>query len=437
MADRTSRTLLVLALGVVPLASLPLAASAQTSVFYSPPKVVKQGTNATPIAGSGTVRVQVFVNANGSVGATKIQRSTNPKDNAAALEIAKTSRYKAGARDAKPVGAFYTMDLKFNGTQVVNDTGSTSSAVTTANTLIRSGNYAQAKSQLNTYLASHPTDGNAQALLGVADSFTNDAAGAAAAFDKAGTVPANFKTVAVKAYSDAAADALKNKQADQAAAYAQKSIALQPTANAYYVEGIAYANAQQYDKSQSALEQAKTLAQSGHADAATLNAIDTQLVSAYLLGGQEQKGLTLAQDLKRRDPSANVDVAVAAYYNQQAQAAAKSGNTAAAVAAYENGAKTSPANASVLYTNAAQMLAQNAKSKDDWTKVKAETDKALAANPNSAPANYLAGIALGNSGDLAGAKAALQKAKANVGSDAQLSAQIDAQLANLAKLGQK
>jgi TonB family protein len=365
------------ALGALALASAPLAGAAQTSTFYSPPKVTKFGKNTTPVAGSGTVRLKVFVHKNGSVGSVQVLKSTNRGDDRAAVEIAKSSTYKPGARDAKPEDAYYTMDLKFTGSSLANAPAS----------------------QANQATAS---------------------AGSA------------------RQYADEAAAALKAKNPSQALTLAQKSLAVQPNANAYYIEGVAYLDGREYDKASSALEQAKSFAQSGHADAGTLNAIDSQLVQAYLLGGQSQKGIALAQDLKRRDHSnTHIDTALAAYYNQQAQAAAKAGKRDEAVSDLESGAKASPANAAILYTNAAQVLAQNAKSREDWQRVKAEADKALAVDPNNANANYVAGVALGNSGDLPGAKAALEKAKANVGSDAQLGAQIDAQLAQLAKLGQK
>lgn len=439
MVNRTPRTLLALALGALPLASFPLAVSAQTSTFYSPPKILKFGTHAAPIIGKGAVTLKVFVKKSGQVGSVQVIKSTNHGDDTAAQQIAKSSTYKPGARDAKPIDAFYTLDLKFNGSSFQANTGSASGSVNQADAQIQAGKYADAKTTLQAYLAGHPSDAAAQALLGVADSYLNDSAGATAAFDAAGTIPNNFKGVASKAYSDAAIDALKAKNEQQALTYAQKSLAVQQNANALYVEGIAYMNAQQYDKASTALEGAKALAQTGgKADAKTMIAIDTELAQSYLLGGQTQKGLALAQDVKRRDPSdTHIDDAIATYYNTQARDLVKAGKTADAVAQYEAGAKAAPGSAGILYVNAANVLAQGAKSKDDWQKVKAESDKALALAPNNANALFLQGVALGNTGDLAGAKAALTKAKANVGSDTALSAQIDAQLANLAKLGQK
>jgi tetratricopeptide (TPR) repeat protein len=440
MADRTFRLLAALAFSATALASAPLVASAQTGTFYTPPKLLKQGTATSPIGGTGAVTVQVFVHKDGSVGAVKLEKSTNHNDDAAALEIAKSSTYKAGVRDAKPIDAFYTMALKFNGSSVVNDTGTESSTLLQANALIRAAKYAEAKTELQSYLTAHAGDKNAEALLGVADAYTNDAAGAAVAFDAAGTIPDQFKVVAAKAYADAAVDALKAKNNDQAIALSDKALALQQNVNTLFIQGTAYANAQKYPQAIADLEKAKAQAAAGHADTATVNAIDASLATAYVFGGQVDKGLALAKALKTRDPSnTRVDDTLAAYYNQQAVAAMTAGRKAEAVADLENAAKAVPSRGVVLYVQAANILAQG--DKPDWKAVKAEADKALAIGPNDPRANYVAGIALANQldpkagkPDTAPAMAYLQKAKANAGSDSSLTGDIDKAIAALTKM---
>jgi tetratricopeptide (TPR) repeat protein len=440
MADRTSRRLAALAFSALAVAAAPLVASAQTGTFYTPPKLLKQGTATSPIGGTGAVTVQVFVHKNGSIGGVKLEKSTNHNDDAAALEIAKSSTYKPGVRDAKPIDAFYTMALKFSGTSVVNDTGTDSSTLLQANALIRANKFAEAKTELQSYIAAHADDKNAQALLGVADAYTNDSAGAAAAFDAAGTIPDRFKIVAAKAYADAAVDALKAKNNEQAIALSDKALALQVNVNTLFIQGTAYANAQKYPQAIADLEKAKTQASSGNADSATLNAIDASLATSYIFGGQVDKGLALAKALKQRDPNnTRVDDTLAGYYNQQAVAAMKAGRKAEAVTDLENGAAALPARAVVLYVQAANILAQG--DKPDWKAVKAEADKALALAPNDARANYDAGIAVANmldpkagKPDTAPAMAYLQKAKANAGSDASLNGDIDKAIAALAKM---
>jgi len=430
MAERSLRLLVASALGAFALGSFAPPASAQTSTFYTPPKIIKQGTATSPIAGTGAVTVQVFVKKDGSIGTVKIEKSTNHADDAAATEIAKTSTYRAGLRDAKVIDAFYTMSLRFSGSSVVNDTGTSSNQLMAANALIRANKFSDAKTQLDQYLTAHPGDKDAEALLGVADGYLSDNAGATAAFDAAGTIPERFKSVAAKAYADAAVDALKAKNNDQAIALAGKALALQENVNTLYIRGTAYANAQQYAPAIADLERAKAQATAGHADVATLNAIDSSLATADLLGGQPDKGLALAQDLKRRDPSyTRIDDALAAYYNRQAVDAMKAGNRTLAVTDLENAAKAVPTRAVILYVQAANVLSQG--DKPDWKAVKAEADKALAVDPNDARANYVAGIALANQGDGKNAIVYLQKAKAAAGSDAELNTNIDAALKKL------
>ena len=430
MVERTLRPLAVLALGALALASIPLPSSAQTSTFYTPPKVIKQGTPSSPVVGTGSVTVKVFVKKNGSVGPVTVVKSTNHGDDAAAVEIAKTSTYKPGYRDAKPIDAFYTMALNFSGSAVTTDTGSTVNQVNAANALIRANKFAEAKTELQSYLIGHPTDSQAQALLGVADAYLDDPQGAVTAFDAAGTVPERFKVVAAKAYSDAAVDALKAKNNDKAIALADKGLALQKNVNTLFIRGTAYGNAQKYPQAIADLEQAKAQATAGHADAATLNAIDASLATSYIFGGQADKGIALANALKQRDPSSTrVDDTLAAYYNQQAVAAVQAGKKDEAVADLENAARVVPSRAVVLYVQAANVLSGG--TAPDWKRVKAEADKALAIDPNDARANFVAGIALANQGDSKGAIPLLQKAKAYAGSDASLLTEIDTALKKL------
>jgi tetratricopeptide (TPR) repeat protein len=430
MAHPTSRLFAALALGTLTLAA-SAAAWAQTSTFYTPPKIVKQGSASAPVLGTGAVTVKVFVKKDGSVGSVTVQKSTNHGDDAAATEIAKSSTYKPGLRDGKPIDAFYTLALKFNGSSVTTDTGSGATDVNAANALVRAGKYAEAKTQLQAYLTGHPGDKNAAAVLGVADTYLNDYPGAAAAFDAAGTIPDRFKVVAAKAYAEAAVDALKAKNNDQAIALADKALTLQQNVNTLFIRGTAYGNAQKYPQAIADLERAKAQATSGRADPATLNAIDASLATSYIFGGQIDKGLALAKELKSRDPSnTRVDDTLASYYNQQAVAALKAGKKAEAVADLENAARAVPSRAVVLYVQAANVLSQG--DKPDWKAVKAEADKALALDANDARANYVAGVALANAGDGKSAVPYLQKAKANVGADTSLAADIDTALKKLA-----
>ena len=415
-------------LAVMLLGAVPLAAAAQQ---YVPPKLLKQGSSTSTIGGVGSVTVKVFVKADSSVGSVEVEKSTNARDDAAATEIAKNSSYTAGVCDGKKIDAFYTFVLNFTANSVSIEGQPSVSELASATALLRAQKYAEAKADAQAYLVKQPGDPAALAVLGAADSFLNDTPGALAAFEKAGPIPEQFRNIAAKVYADAGVEALKARDNDRAIALATKALGLQESVNALYIRGTAYANAQNYTAAQGDMEKAKMMAIAGKADAATLNAIDAALTTAYLFGGQSAKGLALAQALKARDPAgaARVDTAIEAYYTNQAAAAVTAGKKDEAVSVLETGAAAVPARAVSLLVQAANVLAQG--TTVDWKRVKAEADKALAIDANDARANYIAGVALGNAKDNAGALTFLQKAKANAASDSALSAQIDAAIRSI------
>src|SRR5579872_5298792 len=154
--------------------------------YYTPPKLVKQGTATTPLAGNGTVVIQVLVNPDSTFKVQKIVKSTNSADNQAAMEIAQTAQYAPATKSGKKVAAFYTYTLKF----VINATQS-SSATGGGGTLakytaeVHAGHYTEARTGLQSYLQAHPDDSQANALLGVSEFFLNNFPDSAAAFTKA------------------------------------------------------------------------------------------------------------------------------------------------------------------------------------------------------------------------------------------------------------
>lgn len=427
-------------LAALALASIPLAAAAQTAQFYTPPKVVKQGTTSSPMP-KGAVTLKVFVKRDGTVASVEVKKSTNPADNAAAVEIAKSSTYRPGAKDGKPGDYFYTMQLKFDGRAA--QTNSAGPGAPTAageigqiNALLRANKYDDARTQAQAYLSTHPGDKTAAAMLGVADNFLNKSGEAAQAFDQAGDIPVNFRAVAATAYGDAAAQAIRDKNYDQAVAWGSRAVAVQPeNANAYYVRGTAYSFQQKYGESLADLQRARQIA-GDKADQRTRDSLDVALLSAYLNAGQGDKALALAADIKRREPgNTSADIAVGNYYQSQAATAIKAGKRDDAVTSLEAAAARVPSQAASLYTAAANVLANDPK--PDWKRVKAETDKGLTAAPNDPRLLFLSGVALANQGQNRDAKTALDKAKANVGADAALAKQIDDSLAVLAKQGVK
>jgi tetratricopeptide (TPR) repeat protein len=120
-----------------------------------------------------------------------------------------------------------------------------------------------------------------------------------------------------------------------------------------------------------------------------------------------------------------VQYAIAQYYNDKANAAIKAGNIADAVAQFDSGAAAAPTQAVSLYGNAALTLAKE--TKPDWKRVKAESDKALAIDPNDARANYTAGLALFGDKNPKEALVYFTKAQAaaKAGTDPELIARIE------------
>ena len=412
------------------LVAAPLAAAAQIS-YYTPPTLAKRGTPTSAIAGAGTVIVQVMVNKDASFKVVRVIHSTNPGDNAAALEIAKTSAYKPATRGTEKQVAYYDFTLKFTGKGATaastEDTGGTAQY----DRMIRAGNYSGAQSGLKSYVAAHPTDGNAQQLLGVADTFLNQDEDAATAFDAGGTISPLYKSVATKAYSDYSATAAKNNQPDKAVAAAKKAVALEPNFNTYNTLGSAEASAGQNDAAVTDLEKARSLGTS--AKPADRAIVDANLVAIYLAANKPDMAKQVAAEAKQLDPSSTgTDTVFANYYIKQAQANSAAGKSGAAAASFEQAAAAAPSQAAVLYTQAAFAYLQ-AQPKADATSAKADADKALALKPDDASANYAAGVALADQGNAKDALVFLNKADtlAKAANDAKLTAQIESAIKQL------
>ncbi|HKU80773.1 MAG TPA: TonB family protein, partial [Candidatus Tumulicola sp.] len=192
----------IAAIAAVAAAAATLPAGAQYANEFSPAKLLKQGSTSVAIAGSGTVVVQVQVNADGSHKAIKVIHSSNAGDNAAALDIAQNSTYRPAHRGQKPVPAFYDFTLKFNGKSVASSesggagggsSAGLSPAASQVAALIRAKNYAAAKSKAQAELLSAPGDESLREMLGIAAYNAGDVTTAAAAFDKVSSIGTQFK----------------------------------------------------------------------------------------------------------------------------------------------------------------------------------------------------------------------------------------------------
>jgi len=379
--------------------------------YYTPPKLVKQGTATTPLAGNGTVVIQVLVNPDSTFKVQKIVKSTNSADNQAAMEIAQTAQYAPATKSGKKVAAFYTYTLKF----VINATQS-SSATGGGGTLakytaeVHAGHYTEARTGLQSYLQAHPDDSQANALLGVSEFFLNNFPDSAAAFTKAGTVPSQYTTVAANAYAKAAQSAISTKNGSAAVADATKAKQLSPGAPTWNLLGNAQLVNNDYPGAAQSFEQARALAQNdGKLDSKERGTITANLIAAYADSDQIEKAVALLPEMKQLDPDNGMPLShVVDYYAKKAQAASNAGKTADAISWYEKGAAYGGPLAHSMYTNEAVLYMQAAH--PDWIQVKTIADRALALQPDDARANLAVGIALVNQRKGSEAVSYLQKA---------------------------
>jgi len=378
----------------------------------------------------------VLVKPDGTFKVARVISSTNPHDNAAAIEIANTSTYKPATRNGKRVMAYYDYKISFTGGSAATSEGSAAGGATGLDGLMnlaRAGKFAEAKNGATAYLKNNPTDPRANLILGIASSYTNDPLGAASAFDKAGTIPENYRTLAQQTYSEAASAAIKAQQPSDAVGLAKKSIAIGPSVTAFNTLGNAEYALKQYAAATTDLEKARGLLETSKVPAAQRAIIDTNLAAAYFANDQPDRGTAIAKEAAQLDPSLSSGTMIENYYIGKANALRQSGKTAEAGALLEQAAAAVPKDSVALYTSAASDYA--AGSTPDFKRAKSTADKALAISPNDARANFVAGIALVNDHDSKNGLVYLNKADAaaKAGSDAALTAQIEAVLKRVPK----
>jgi tetratricopeptide (TPR) repeat protein len=418
--------------------ALPLSAPAQESNSYQPPKLIKQGTATSPISGKGTVIVKVLVHADGTFVVQNVLKSTNHADDAAALEIARTSRYRPALRNGKATLAFYDFSLKFAGSKVSSagegGGGGAGGEVDRYNRMISAGNFSGAKSGLTEYLAAHPGDVPASLALGLASVHLSDYAGAVKAFDQAGTLPARYAPLAATAYLQYATESARGSDPQAAVAAAKKAVRYLPNAPTYNALGYAEIAAGSTD-AVADLEKARSLAAAdSKMTTGARGTIAVNLVQAYLLAGKADQAKALADETAKADPASGklAYVALANDYVKKANAKAKTGDQAAAAALFESGAQAVPAQAVTLYSQAA-FAYLNMKPNPDTAKAKVAADKALALAPDDPEANFAEGVGLADAGNSKDALVYLNKADAAAkkGTNAGLTANIEAVIKQL------
>lgn len=422
-------------------------ASAQLANEYSPAKLLHMGKSSKGIAGSGTVIVQVQVNANGSHRVVRVIHTTNAGDNAAAMEIAQNSTYRPAHRGASAINAFYDFTLKFKGKTV--SSGASSSAKSgveaTIDNMIRAGNYNGAKARAEAVLASEPSNATVAQELGAANYFLNDTSGAAAAFAKADTITAEFKQVAANAFMQASVK-LANSDPSAALTYAQRAVALLPNSgSAYYALGSAELSSGNATQAVTDLKKSHDLVFADpKADVKSRVNVDSELYAAYVKAGDSAGAAATAAQIKQLDPNNSTLSTLQANSSiSEGLAYEKAGKYDDALAAYEKAAASSNPDAQVTgnvhaaFALAAKLGQSGSKaSASDYVRMQGYADKALAIRPNDPAANYAEGIAYTGQYQLGGrsdstlkskAVAALDKAKslAQAANMAQLAAQID------------
>lgn len=419
---------------MIPISAQPvMIAQAQCTQGYSLAKLVKQGTSSASVAGSGTVKVQVQVNADGTHKAIKVISSTNPADNDAAMDLAQNSTYRPAMCGSKPQPSFYDFNMKFNGKAATNTASAGSNGPIEG--AIRAGKYDDAIAKANASLIASPGDQTVLTLLGIAQYYKKQTSDAAATFNKVSTVPKNYQGIAAAAFADAAVQAAANDPAT-ALTFANKAVALADTPNSQFALGVADIANKQYAPAITALK----IVRAKSNDKAVQLAVDRQLLSAYLNTNDDANAKATADDMKALDPSGNAAAtAMASHYIDLGSVAMNAKKFDEALKQFDLAIATGAPQAMVT-ANTDAAFSELSMTKPDYAKAQAYAEKALAANANSPEANYAAGIALGNqyatnkkAGDREKALSYLNKADqlAKAAGNVGLSLQIEQQIKNI------
>lgn len=387
---------------LVALTQLP--AAAQYANEFVPAKLIKQGTTSTAIVGSGTVVVQVQVNADGTHKAIKVIHSSNSGDNPAAMEIAQNSSYRPAHRGTTPITSFYDFTLKFNGKSVSSNTsaggggvpggGSLSPAASQVAALIRQGQYEAAKSKAQSALMSSPSDESLRQMLGIAAFDAGDYETAASAFDKVGTIGPQFRAIAARSFATAAVK-IASSNASQSLGYAQKAMSLDHGANSQFALGVAQLANGDVASALTSLKGAQSAAMADpKVPVSSKVNIDAELVEAYLANHDTAQAQAMVAQIKQLDPNSTAgSAAMALSLINAGTKAADAKDTATALSDYDQAAAVGDAKLAVTAnTLAAFAIART--EKPDYKRMQAYAEKALAGNPNDASANFAEGIAL-------------------------------------------
>jgi tetratricopeptide (TPR) repeat protein len=317
-----------------------LPAGAQYANQFTPAKLITQGKTTHTIAGSGTTVVQVQVNADGSHKAIKVINSTNPANNAAAMDIAQNSTYRPAHRGSTPVTSFYDFRLRFNGRSVAN--------------------------------------------AATEEQSTGDGSGG-------GTSVANQNQAASLAVQ---AVKMADDNPTQALALAQKAMSLDPDTNSKYALGRAQLANKQYSDAIATLKEVHTAAFADPKMPTNAKvAIDTSLMTAYFESNDTQNAQAMAAEIKQLDPTSTLPGQVLG--NSLINAGVSAGEAKNYDEAFKDfdqaAAQGDPQVAVTAYTQAALLVSKM--EKPDYKRMQAYAEKALALKPDDPMANFAEGIA--------------------------------------------
>ncbi len=390
-----NRILLVLSTAgvvVIALTARPALAVCNGNVVAA--SVVSQGKYSAPVAGTGTVEVQVQVNPNGSHVVTKIYTSTNHGDDDAARQIADSSTYRPATCDGRPIPWFLHPSYHF-GRSTVSASGvgesAGSSTVARIQSLLRAGQYDTAKELAVSALSSNPSDQELQQLEGVAEFYLHDYTDAADAFSHAGTIHRIYATVAAQAYASAAVY-LSSTEPTRAIDYAQRAYALDHSNNSKYALGVAQLGDKEYTAAIATLQSVHgVIFADPHTDVETRYAVDQHLLMAYEQSGDLTSAQPLIAEMRRLEPSNEFPIEEeAALYIQQGDAAKDAKDYDQALALYGKIADLgNPKLEVIAYDRMALLL--GSEPQPNLTSIKGYADKALAIDANDPSANFWEG----------------------------------------------
>jgi TonB family protein len=428
------------------IASVAVPALAQYSNQFTPAKVSRQGTTTHPIAGSGTVQVQVQVNADGSHRVVKVLKSTNPGNNAAALEIAQNSTYVPAHRGSTPVASFYDFNLHFNGKSVSQTPeeqaiGGGSGPAAAIDALVRAGKYKDAIAKANTALLSSPGDPGVLQLLGVAQYFDNDFTDAAATFSRVSDIKKPFQPIAAQAFATGAVRVAQSNPS-QALDYANKAVALSngdPTSK--FALGVAQlANKQDAAAAATLKAVHDQMNADPKADPKNKLNVDQELMQAYLGNNDTSDANALSAEMKTLDPSGSgASRAMSQHYLQLGSDAMKANDFPTAATDFDQAAASSTGQDAVT-ANTFAAFAVMREAKPDYGKAMGYAQKAVTGAPDDAQANFALGLAYygsyvtnNKSDDKTQALTYLNKADqlAKAAGNEGLALQIEAQIKNI------